>query len=81
MLGFRLSTGVKGMAKPSAVSGLTFAFELLVQELSKTGAIDRARYLAELKNAYNHSDGVSEAAQLLHTIVRQLEHGVKKRKK
>jgi len=70
------------MAKPSAVSGLTFAFELLVEELAKSGAIDRDRFLSELKNAYNSmpADQVnSDAAHYLHTIARHLEHGTKKK--
>ena len=70
------------MAKHPAISGLTFAFALLVEELSKSGSIDRARYLSELKNAYNSLSGEhvdSDAAKFLHTIVRQFEHGVKKK--
>ncbi|WP_409188404.1 hypothetical protein [Bradyrhizobium sp. RDM4] len=68
---------------PSAVSGLTVAFEILIEELIESGAVDKARLIGKLKGAYNqltaehHVD--SPAAHILHTAARWTERGVKKR--
>ncbi len=66
----------------SRVTGLLFAFELLVERLSYNQAIDRAAYIGDLKTAYNslaekHAD--SDGAQLLHDLARHLEHGIRRK--
>lgn len=66
----------------SRVTGLLLAFELLVERLSQSGAVDRAEYVQDLKTAYNslsdrHAE--SDGAQLLHDLARHLEHGIKKK--
>jgi hypothetical protein len=68
----------------SAVTGLAFAFEVLIDRLAKDGALDRNQYISDLKLAYNsldpsHADSAGGVA--LHTLIRHLEHGPKRRKK
>ena len=58
--------------------GMMLAIEVLVEQLVKQGAIDRAAYVSELKTAYNslREDQADErGGQTLHTLIRHLEFG------
>lgn len=65
----------------NASTGLALAIELLVERLSQNGALDRTKYVSDLKKVYNalgDEQASSEGGKLLHSMIRHLEHRAKK---
>ena len=62
-------------------SGLLTAVYLLIQELSKSGSIDRKRFISTLKKEYNDSpDPDGPKTRQFHALARMLEYGPRKPK-
>jgi hypothetical protein len=62
-------------------SGHMTIIKMLVDELSKSGSIDRKRFIDALKKAYNEADDPDgPKTQQMHALARVLEHGPKKPK-